>query len=56
VKREFCYGQIVRVVGADWSFRACGTVFDFESLAFIVAEESRSGPRWWPEYLLESAE
>ncbi len=55
MKRKFYYGQMVRVVGSDWTFRACGTMFDRESRSFIVAEGPRSGPRWWPEYLLESA-
>ena len=55
MKSRICYGQLVRAIGADWSFRACGTMFDFESRSFIVAEGSRSGPRWWPEYLLEAA-
>lgn len=56
MKRKLYDGHLVRVVGADWTFRAFGSMFDFESLSFFVAEGSRSGLRWWPAYLLESAE
>lgn len=55
MKRKICYGQMVRVVGADWTFLARWTMFDLESRSFIVAEGARSCRRWWPEYLLEAA-
>lgn len=55
MKSRIRYGQLVRAIGSDWTFRACWSMFDFKSRSFLFAETSRVGARWWPEYLLESA-
>lgn len=62
MKQKICYGQMVRVVGADWTFRVCDVTRFF--VGIWGADETNSsrryesalGKRWWPEYLLESAE
>ncbi len=50
MKRKFYDGQLVRVIGADWSFKYCG----IRPGGWLF--ESWFGIRAWPEYLLESAE
>ena len=55
MRRKFYDGQLVRVIGADWTFRVGGSAFDFDSLAFRFYERGYDR-QWWPEYLMETAE
>ena len=55
MKRKFYDGQRVRVIGADWTFRAWSlSLFPCRVWCHYEAPGSKSG--FWPEYLLESAE
>ena len=54
VKRKFYDGQRVRVIGADWTFRAWSLSLFPCRVWCHLRRGSKSG--FWPEYLLESAE
>ena len=56
MKRKFCDGQLVRVIGADWAFSVDGSAFHLGYFVLRVFEHGCYGHEWWPEYLLESAE
>ncbi len=45
---KFQDGQLVRVIGADWTMRPYSS---WQYWGF----DYWSGSHWWPEYLLESA-
>lgn len=53
MKRKFYDGQLVRVIGADWTFRGGMRRFLFGEDRVYERGYDR---QWWPEYLLESAE